>query len=222
VDDPQGEGSGAVAVPEAAGEEPPAAASAPAPAAPAPAAPAPPVPASAVPASAVPTPPRIADGVLRALDPRSVALERLTGWISAGIFALVLLFALVLVVFLAPLPGWAKAGLALLWAIGSLTLAWFAHAWPAVAHRHASYKVDAEGIEIRRGVAWRKVINVPRSRVQHTDVSQGPLERGYGLGTLSVYTAGTDHARVDLGGLHHATALAIRDHLLPREGGDAV
>lgn len=195
MDDPQGEGSGAVASPEAAGEESPAAA---------------------------PAPAGIADGILRALDPRFVALERLTGWISTGTFALGLLGALVLTVFLAPLPGWAKVGLALLWAAGSFALGWFAHAWPAVVHRHASYKVDAQGIEIRRGVVWRKVINVPRSRVQHTDVSQGPLERGHGLGTLSVYTAGTDHARVDLGGLDHATALAIRDHLLPREGGDAV
>jgi len=58
--------------------------------------------------------------------------------------------------------------------------------------------------------------------VQHTDVSQGPAERSYGLGTLSVFTAGTDHARVGLSGLDHATALAIRDHLLPREGADAV
>ena len=45
--------------------------------------------------------------------------------------------------------------------------------------------------------------NVPRSRVQHTDVSQGPLERNHGLGTLVVYTAGTDHAKVELGGLDH-------------------
>ena len=195
MDDPQREGSGAVAVPAAAGEEPPAAA---------------------------PAPPEIADGTLRTLDPRSLALERLSGWISTGTFALGLLVALVLAVFLAPLPGWAKVGFALLWAIGSLALGWFSHAWPAVVHRHTSYKVDAQGIEIRRGVVWRKVINVPRSRVQHTDVSQGPLERGFSLGTLSVYTAGTDHARVDLGGLDHATALAIRDHLLPREGGDAV
>lgn len=200
MDDPRRDGSGAVAIPAAAGEEPPADA----------------------PVPAAPAPPGIADGTLRTLDPRSLALKRLTGWISTGTFALGLLVALVLAVFLAPLPGWAKVGLALLWAIGSLALGWFSHAWPAVAHRHTSYRVDAQGIEIRRGVLWRKVINVPRSRVQHTNVSQGPLERGWGLGTLSVYTAGTDHARVDLGGLDHATALAIRDHLLPRDGGDAV
>jgi membrane protein YdbS with pleckstrin-like domain len=82
--------------------------------------------------------------------------------------------------------------------------------------------VDDRTIEIRRGVYWRAVITVPRSRVQHTDVSQGPLERSFGLGTLVIYTAGTEHAKVSLSGLEHTRALRIREHLLPTEGGDAV
>jgi membrane protein YdbS with pleckstrin-like domain len=65
-------------------------------------------------------------------------------------------------------------------------------------------------------------INVPRSRLQHTDVSQGPLERRYGLGTLVLYTAGTDHARIDLAGLEHGVALRLRQHLLPSGDTDAV
>jgi membrane protein YdbS with pleckstrin-like domain len=71
-------------------------------------------------------------------------------------------------------------------------------------------------------VVWRRIINVPRSRVQHIDVSQGPLQRTYALGTLVIYTAGTDHAKVELRGLSHARALRIRDHLLPSGGDDAV
>ena len=63
---------------------------------------------------------------------------------------------------------------------------------------------------------------MPRSRVQHIDVSQGPIERRYGLGTLVIYTAGTDHAKVVLSGLEHGRALRIREHLLPSEAGDAV
>jgi membrane protein YdbS with pleckstrin-like domain len=63
---------------------------------------------------------------------------------------------------------------------------------------------------------------VPRSRVQHTDVSQGPLERRYGLGTLVIYTAGTSHSRVNLEGLDHEVARRIRAHLLPKDEGDAV
>jgi hypothetical protein len=71
-------------------------------------------------------------------------------------------------------------------------------------------------------VFWRRTIIVPKSRVQHTDVSQGPLQRRYALGTLVVYTAGTDHAKVELPGLSYARAMRIRDHLLPSGGDDAV
>ena len=101
-------------------------------------------------------------------------------------------------------------------------LAWRAHAWPAIAYGYTSYKVDAQGIEIRRGVFWRTITSIPRSRVQHTDVSQGPLQRTHELGTLVVYTAGTDHARVDLSGLAHARALLVREHLLPKGEADAI
>jgi membrane protein YdbS with pleckstrin-like domain len=58
--------------------------------------------------------------------------------------------------------------------------------------------------------------------VQHTDVSQGPLERRFGLGTLVIYTAGTAHSRVNLEGLDHEVARRIRAHLLPKDEGDAV
>ena len=84
------------------------------------------------------------------------------------------------------------------------------------------YGIDERGLEIRRGVIWKRVVNVPRSRVQHTDVSQGPLERRYGLGTLVIYTAGTEYARITLAGLEHAVALALRENLMPEAGTDAV
>ena len=64
---------------------------------------------------------------------------------------------------------------------------------------------------------WRSEISVPKSRVQHTDVSQGPLQRRFGLATLVLHTAGTQHAAVSLSGLSHEAALQIRDYLI--EGG---
>ncbi|MFN2400144.1 MAG: PH domain-containing protein [Gemmatimonadaceae bacterium] len=164
----------------------------------------------------------VADGVEHSLDPRLIMVERIAGWIGTVVASFGVLVALVLVLFLAPIPGWLSALGFVLWVSGTVTLGWFSHRWPEREYRHASYKVDEQGIEIHKGVLWRKVIKVPRSRVQHTDVSQGPLERRYGLGTLAIYTAGTDYAKVDLPGLTHETALRIRDHLLPRESGDAV
>ena len=168
-----------------------------------------------------PGPAAIADGVDHRLDPGVILLHRIGGWIFTGVVAAASFPALVAAWLT---NGATAAGLlagGLPWTAGVAALAWHAHRWPAIDYRHASYRLDDQCLEIRRGVYWRTVVTVPRSRVQHTDVSQGPLERRFGLGTLVVYTAGTDHARVSLGGLAHAHALRIREQLLPR-GDDAV
>ncbi len=166
--------------------------------------------------------PPIADGTDRRLDPRVIPLQRTVGWLVTAFVAAGSLVTLVSVGLASDLRWSTLSVFATLWAIASGALAWHAQRWPAIEYRHASYRVDDQGIEIRTGVYWRHIVNVPRSRVQHTDVSQGPLERSHGLGTLVIYTAGTEHARVDLGGLDHAVALRIREHLLPRTETDAV
>lgn len=120
------------------------------------------------------------------------------------------------------LPRWLRLTLPLGWLVLAALGGVFAYRWPVRVYQHTAYRVDDQGIEIRRGVYWRVVINVPRSRVQHIDVAQGPLDRRYGLGTLVIYTAGTDHAKVQLEGLAHERALRVRAHLLPSGAGDAV
>jgi uncharacterized protein len=167
-------------------------------------------------------PPSVADGITHSLDPRYVQQQRIAGYIAWGIILAGGFLSIVITALAAPLRPVALIALIVAWLALAIALIWLSYRWPAVEHRHTSYTVDGRGIEIRKGVVWRVVINVPRSRVQHTDVSQGPLERHFGLGTLVIYTAGTDHAKVDLAGLEHGTALRIRDHLLPKEGEDAV
>jgi len=176
----------------------------------------------AVPHPAAPTVPALADGTRRALDPRVVDLDRDVGIIATASISGALLLAIAITALAADRPPWFFALLLLAWAAVTAALLWQTFAWPPLEYRHASYRLDGLGIEIARGVIWRSIVNVPISRVQHTDVSQGPLQRRYGLGTLTIYTAGTDYARVDLPGLEHATALAIRDHLLPRRSDDGV
>jgi len=169
------------------------------------------------------TPAAVADGEYRALDPRSIHVQRIAGWIFTAVVGIVSLVGVFAVVVAADdLPGWLRALLPLLWLAATILLAWHAHRWPVREYQRTSYRVDALGIEIRKGVYWRVAINVPRSRVQHTDVSQGPLERRYGLGTLIIYTAGTDHAKIELAGLEHGVALRLREHLLPSGDADAV
>lgn len=164
----------------------------------------------------------IADGVSRSLDPRYVLLERQVGWIATAVLTLAALVGFAVFLLMAR-PGWAAAMLVSgLMGAGLVVFAWWQQAWPPLEYRHASYRVDGNGLEIRRGVYFRAVTNVPRSRVQHTDVAQGPLQRRFGLATLIVHTAGNESAVVELPGLTHEIALAIRDHLLPGRSDDAV
>jgi membrane protein YdbS with pleckstrin-like domain len=163
----------------------------------------------------------VPDGFER-LDPRIIDVRRTAGLITTAVLAALALIGLGSLGF-ATQPSWMVLGLgAGGWLAASLLLAWWLWRWPAIAYRYASYRLDASGIEIRRGVVWRSIINVPRSRVQHTDVSQGPIERGHGLSTLIIHTAGTAHAQVALPGLARPVAISLRDQLLPHDGRDAV
>ena len=164
----------------------------------------------------------LADGQSRPVDPRYVNLQKQVGWITSGILSAIAAVALP-IFFLVTRATMLGIAVILVAAVAFLAfLTWLMQIWPPIEYRHMSYRVDAAGLEIRRGVYWKHAINVPRSRIQHTDVSQGPVERRYGLGTLAIHTAGTEHARVELPGLPHDTALAIRDHLLPRDLIDAI
>ncbi len=100
-----------------------------------------------------------------------------------------------------------------------LTLSWV---WPEAYFRRLRFGIDGSGIAIERGIFWRSRIAVPRARIQHTDVSQGPLQRRFGVGTLKLYTAGSRYTKIELPGLAHAEALALRDALLAESGGSGV
>lgn len=108
------------------------------------------------------------------------------------------------------------AGLALflLGAIIALGFGWW---YGGARWRHAGVALDERGIAIRRGVWLRSETFVPRSRVQHTDINRGPIERFLGLATLKLYTAGTRLASVQVEGLEHARAAALRDALVTRD-----
>lgn len=156
----------------------------------------------------------IGASVSEPVDPRYVAERRTVLRLTVAAGAVLTLPVLLIVLAAADdLPGWARVGLGMVWLVAVLSVARLAHRWPAREYAHLRYALGADTLRIWSGVYWRRAIEVPRSRVQHTDVSQGPLERRHGLGTLVVYTAGTDHARVALPGLAHEVALALRDEL---------
>lgn len=161
----------------------------------------------------------VADGAAHSLDPRWITYRRQVGWLNTAGHALLLTGAAVFAVMVELMSAAVAATAAV---VPVLAIAAVNQMWPALAYRYAAWRLGARALEIRRGVLWRSVIVVPRSRIQHSDVSQGPLERRHGLGTLSVFTAGTKHALVRLHGLDHDRALAMREHLLRADEDDVI
>ena len=79
-----------------------------------------------------------------------------------------------------------------------------------------------DGLLVRRGAWWRKESFVPRARIQHTDVDEGPIARRFGIATIKVFTAGSSVSELEVDGLARADAIALRDRLLGRTGVDGV
>ena len=59
-------------------------------------------------------------------------------------------------------------------------VAWLAWVVPLLRYRHAGYRVDARGIEIRRGVWWRSIVGVPRSRIWFSNYGKIVNVQGWG------------------------------------------
>lgn len=158
----------------------------------------------------------MADLSRQRLDPRSVTAGRLGGWTVTLVLSAVAGSGVLatLIGTGAPLISWIGTGLLATLLFGSLAAA--SHFGPKVRHATTWVHLDDDGLEYEHGWKWRHHVSVPRSRIQHTDVTQGPYERRFGLATLVVYTAGTEHASISIEGLSHETALALRDALLSR------
>lgn len=68
-------------------------------------------------------------------------------------------------------------------------------------------------IAYRKGVIWQQVTILPFSRVQHTEIHRGPLERKMGLASLRLYSAGGMSADLNIAGLSHNDCKDIRQFI---------
>lgn len=79
--------------------------------------------------------------------------------------------------------------------------------------RRFAWRLDRDGLAIRRGRLWQRETRVPATRVQHLDLKRGPWQRRRGLATLVVHTAGTRHNAVTVPHLDAGDAERLRDVL---------
>ncbi|GLR17651.1 PH domain-containing protein [Portibacter lacus] len=87
------------------------------------------------------------------------------------------------------------------------------------AYKSFSYKAygfrEAD-ITYKSGWLWRSITTVPFNRVQHCEVSQGVLDRYFGLAKLKIFTAGGSASDVSIPGLLLDQASDLKEFILEK------
>ncbi len=75
------------------------------------------------------------------------------------------------------------------------------------------YALRDQDITYAEGWLFHSVITIPFNRIQHSEVSEGPLERRFKLSTLKIYTAGGSSSDLSIPGLEKEEAQLLRDYI---------
>jgi len=86
--------------------------------------------------------------------------------------------------------------------------------------KHKSYAIRERDLVYNEGYIWRSSTVVPFNRVQHCEVSQGPVERLFGLSELKVFTAGGSSSDISIPGLKPDTAERLKEYIVIKTGLD--
>jgi membrane protein YdbS with pleckstrin-like domain len=153
------------------------------------------------------------------LERRVVAYWYVTDLLRAALFAALLIGGAMVWAHKNPkVPEWihvAARGLAAL--LGAVALV-----APPLAYARWSFAIDDRLLRMRYGILFVEERLVPVPRMQHVDLTRGPVERLFGLATLLVFTAGNEGSAFRVPGLSLRRAQALRDRILRTRGHDAL
>ena len=77
-----------------------------------------------------------------------------------------------------------------------------------------SYAIRQKDIVYNKGLFWKSTTAIPFNRVQHCEVSQGPIDRFFNLSELKIFTAGGASSDLSISGLSPDTAKRIKDFIV--------
>ena len=86
--------------------------------------------------------------------------------------------------------------------------------WPLIDVPRRGFALREHDMIYRHGVLLRNVTAVPFNRIQHVEVSNGPIDRRFGIGTLKLFTAGGSGGDLSIDGLPIERAEQLREHIL--------
>ena len=62
--------------------------------------------------------------------------------------------------------------------------------WIPAFYRSLEYVIDIDSITGKKGVFWKKIVTVPYFKITNIDITQGPVQRMFNIGTIHCQTAG--------------------------------
>ncbi|MFS0892646.1 PH domain-containing protein [Microbacterium sp. 179-I 3D3 NHS] len=143
------------------------------------------------------------DGTWHQISPRYVVSQIVQNLIF---IAIVIAAAVALNIVLGQDWVWIPAGAILLITVITLIIL------PRQA-RAIGYMLRADDIVFRKGILWQRMIAVPYGRMQLVDITQGPLDRAFGVSQLKMVTAAATTG-VQIPGLTQSASEALRDTLI--------
>ncbi len=79
--------------------------------------------------------------------------------------------------------------------------------------KRKGYQMREHDISYRTGLIFHKATSVPLVRIQHSEVTRGPLQRLFDLATVKIYTAGGQQSDLSIPGLTPDEAYKVRDYI---------
>jgi membrane protein YdbS with pleckstrin-like domain len=123
-----------------------------------------------------------------------------------------LLFVCALVTIAIPaVEPWHGVIAAMVVLLAAIALATF---WVQKRYRLTGFTVQPRAVYFRTGALWHAQTVVTFNRIQHVEITQGPLERWLKVARLVIYTAGGKTSDLTVPGLPLTQAESIRDGLL--------
>lgn len=150
-------------------------------------------------------------GATRLRPPRNWLDHRVMAWWRAqvGVLTVVVVVPLLILgLLIAPARPWFLIPAAVLTVVGLLAILLLPPWWFRI-HR---WEVTDQAVYTRGGVLWQVWRVAPMSRIQTVDTVRGPLQRAFGLSTVTVTTASSAGA-VKIEGLDHEQAAELAEEL---------
>ena len=158
--------------------------------------------------------PTLEEVIFHPLEEDYLVTERIS---FAIVVSVIIIFAVPLFYFIEALqkPAIILAALALF--LVFIFLSWFA---TGLDFRYSGYALREKDLLFRSGWFIRKKKVVLLNRIQHVSIQSGPIERKFGLSSISIFTAGASQADFTIKGIKEETARNIKEWISKQLNGD--